>query len=88
MSDIRSDGGDCTEHRTAVTDAEAEALVRGICFKTGPPRALGVELEWLVHPLELPQLPVTPEQLEAAYATVRTLPWPRRSPSNPAASWS
>ncbi|MFF9019698.1 ergothioneine biosynthesis glutamate--cysteine ligase EgtA [Streptomyces eurythermus] len=74
MSDIQSDGGDCTEHRTAVTEAEAEALIRGICFKTGPPRALGVELEWLVHSLELPQLPVTPEQLEAAYATVRTLP--------------
>ncbi|MGW3464050.1 ergothioneine biosynthesis glutamate--cysteine ligase EgtA [Streptomyces olivaceoviridis] len=74
MSHTQSDGGDCTEHRTAVTEAEVEALVRGICFKTGPPRTLGVELEWLVHPLELPQLPVTPERLEAAYATVRAVP--------------
>ena len=51
-----------------------EDLVRGICFKTGPPRTVGVELEWLVHELRGPQLPVTPERLEAAYAALRTLP--------------
>ncbi|MFF8726565.1 ergothioneine biosynthesis glutamate--cysteine ligase EgtA [Streptomyces sp. NPDC015171] len=73
MSDTQSDGGDCTQHRTAVTEAEVEALVRGICFKTGPPRTIGVELEWLVHSLELPQLPVTPERLEAAYAALRAV---------------
>ncbi|MEU8752681.1 ergothioneine biosynthesis glutamate--cysteine ligase EgtA [Streptomyces chartreusis] len=65
----------CTERpRTAVTEAEVEALVRGICFKTGPPRTLGVEVEWLVHELRSPQLPVTPERLEAAYAALRTVP--------------
>ncbi|MEV8427149.1 ergothioneine biosynthesis glutamate--cysteine ligase EgtA [Streptomyces sp. HUAS 31] len=65
----------CTEQpRTAVTEAEVEALVRGICFKTGPPRTLGVEVEWLVHELRSPQLPVTPERLEAAYAALRTVP--------------
>ncbi|MFG2120355.1 ergothioneine biosynthesis glutamate--cysteine ligase EgtA [Streptomyces sp. NPDC048710] len=74
MSDSITDGGDCTEHRTAVTEAEVEALVRGICFKTGPPRTLGVEVEWLVHELRQPQLPVSPERLEAAYATLRTVP--------------
>ncbi|MFD5854678.1 ergothioneine biosynthesis glutamate--cysteine ligase EgtA [Streptomyces chartreusis] len=72
MSDSVSD---CTERpRTAVTEAEVEALVRGICFKTGPPRTLGVEVEWLVHELRSPQLPVTPERLEAAYAALRTVP--------------
>ncbi|MFC9842308.1 ergothioneine biosynthesis glutamate--cysteine ligase EgtA [Streptomyces sp. NPDC060223] len=71
MSDSVSD---CTEHRSAVTEAEVEALVRGICFKTGPPRYLGVEVEWLVHELRQPQLPATPERLEAAYAALRTLP--------------
>ncbi|WP_079085294.1 ergothioneine biosynthesis glutamate--cysteine ligase EgtA [Streptomyces dysideae] len=65
---------DCTEPRSAVTEAEVEALVRGICFKTGPPRTLGVEVEWLVHELRGPQLPVTPERLEAAYAALRTVP--------------
>lgn len=70
MSDSVSD---CTERRSAVTDAEVEALVRGICFKTGPPRSLGVEVEWLVHELREPQLPVPPERLRAAYAALRTL---------------
>ncbi|MEV6015562.1 MULTISPECIES: ergothioneine biosynthesis glutamate--cysteine ligase EgtA [unclassified Streptomyces] len=72
MSDSVSD---CTERRrSAVTEAEVEALVRGICFKTGPPRLLGVEVEWLVHELRGPRLPVSPERLEAAYAALRTLP--------------
>jgi glutamate--cysteine ligase len=29
--------------------AEAERYVASICFKHGPPRRLGVELEWIVH---------------------------------------
>lgn len=74
MSDTASDCSDCTEPRTAVTEPEVEALVRGICFKTGPPRTLGVEVEWLVHELRLPQLPVTTERLEAAYAALKTVP--------------
>ncbi|MGW3146877.1 MULTISPECIES: ergothioneine biosynthesis glutamate--cysteine ligase EgtA [Streptomyces] len=69
-----SDCSDCTQPRTAVAEAEVEALVRGICFKTGPPRCLGVEVEWLVHELRQPQLPVTPERLQAAYAALRTVP--------------
>ncbi|MFJ8598924.1 ergothioneine biosynthesis glutamate--cysteine ligase EgtA [Streptomyces shenzhenensis] len=64
----------CTAPRTALTEAEVEALVRGICFKTGPPRTVGVEVEWLVHELRTPQLPVTPERLEAAYAALRSVP--------------
>ncbi|WP_030598116.1 ergothioneine biosynthesis glutamate--cysteine ligase EgtA [Streptomyces fulvoviolaceus] len=64
----------CTEPRTGIPEAELEALVRGICFKTGPPRRLGVEVEWLVHELRTPQLPVTPERLAAAYAALRTVP--------------
>ncbi|MGW0537151.1 ergothioneine biosynthesis glutamate--cysteine ligase EgtA [Streptomyces sp. NPDC003032] len=74
--------GDCTKHRTppgtkapdTVTEAEVEALVRGICFKTGPPRTTGVELEWLVHEPGLAHLPVPAARLEAAYAALRALP--------------
>ena len=66
--------GGCADPRTAVTEAEVEALVRGICFKTGPPRRLGVEVEWLVHELRDPRLPVSPERLEAVYAALRTVP--------------
>ncbi|MFK0173884.1 ergothioneine biosynthesis glutamate--cysteine ligase EgtA [Streptomyces sp. NPDC090306] len=65
---------DCTEPRAAVTEAGAEALVHGISFKTGPPRLLGVELEWLVHELRRPQLPVAPERLGAVHAALRTAP--------------
>ncbi|GGI98279.1 glutamate--cysteine ligase EgtA [Streptomyces brasiliensis] len=57
-----------------LAEAEIEALVHGICFKTGPPSSLGVEVEWLVHELRQPQLPVTTERLEAAYAALRTVP--------------
>ncbi|MET8953055.1 ergothioneine biosynthesis glutamate--cysteine ligase EgtA [Streptomyces sp. NPDC004393] len=71
MSDSVSD---CTEPRSAVTEAEVEALVRGICFKTGPPRTLGVEVEWFVHELRSPWLPAPPERLRAVYTALRTLP--------------
>ena len=27
----------------------AEGYVASVCFKTGPPRLVGVELEWTVH---------------------------------------
>ncbi|MFI8946166.1 ergothioneine biosynthesis glutamate--cysteine ligase EgtA [Streptomyces sp. NPDC053750] len=64
----------CTRPRTTVTEAEVEALVHGICFKTGPPRRLGVEVEWLVHELRAPRLPVSPERLEALYSALRTVP--------------
>ncbi|MEU0596906.1 ergothioneine biosynthesis glutamate--cysteine ligase EgtA [Streptomyces sp. NPDC006393] len=64
----------CTQGRTALTEAEVEALVSGICFKTGPPRTVGVEVEWLVHELRTPHVPVAPERLEAAYAALRTVP--------------
>ncbi|KUN86329.1 ergothioneine biosynthesis glutamate--cysteine ligase EgtA [Streptomyces griseoruber] len=65
---------DCTEHRDSLSEAEVEALVRGICFKTGPPRTVGVELEWLIHELRAPRLPVTPERLAAAYAALENVP--------------
>ncbi|WP_128380725.1 ergothioneine biosynthesis glutamate--cysteine ligase EgtA [Streptomyces cavernae] len=75
MSDPKvSDCSDCTEPYTADAEAEMEALVRGICFKTGPPRTVGVEVEWLVHELREPRLPVPPARLRAAYAALRALP--------------
>ncbi|MHC5907225.1 ergothioneine biosynthesis glutamate--cysteine ligase EgtA [Streptomyces sp. S6] len=74
MSDSVTDGGGCTNGRTALTEAEVEALVRGICFKTGPPNTVGVEVEWLVHESTEPRLPVTRDRLEAAYAALRHIP--------------
>ncbi|MFE8017952.1 ergothioneine biosynthesis glutamate--cysteine ligase EgtA [Streptomyces antibioticus] len=77
MSDSASDSTDptdCTEHRDPLSEAEVEALVRGICFKTGPPTTVGIELEWLIHELRSPRLPVTPERLDAAYAALESVP--------------
>jgi len=48
------------------TEADAEAHVHGICFKTGPPERVGVELEWLVRDPRDPALPVRAEQVAAA----------------------
>ncbi|MFI8288144.1 ergothioneine biosynthesis glutamate--cysteine ligase EgtA [Streptomyces sp. ms191] len=57
-----------------LTESEAEELLRCICFKTGPPRTVGVELEWFVHELRDPRLPVRPPRLAAAIDGVRALP--------------
>ncbi|MFF8602450.1 ergothioneine biosynthesis glutamate--cysteine ligase EgtA [Streptomyces sp. NPDC015232] len=58
----------------ALTVEEAEDLLRCICFKTGPPRTVGAELEWLLHDLGDPRRPVPPGRLAAAIDTVRALP--------------
>jgi ergothioneine biosynthesis glutamate--cysteine ligase EgtA len=50
------------------TEADAEAHVHGICFKTGPPERVGVELEWLVRDPRDPARPVRAEQVAAALA--------------------
>ncbi|MFB7940289.1 ergothioneine biosynthesis glutamate--cysteine ligase EgtA [Streptomyces sp. NPDC056049] len=57
-----------------LTEEAAEELLRCICFKTGPPRTVGAELEWLVHDLRDPREPVRPPRLAAALDTVRSLP--------------
>jgi ergothioneine biosynthesis glutamate--cysteine ligase EgtA len=51
-----------------LTEADAEAHVHGICFKTGPPRRVGVELEWLVRDRRDPALPLAAERVAAALA--------------------
>ncbi len=71
-----------------ISETEAEARAHGICFKTGPPRRVGVELEWLVHDDSAPLRSVgraacVPPSLTCANS--RSAP---RSPWNPAASWS
>ncbi|MEU8675375.1 ergothioneine biosynthesis glutamate--cysteine ligase EgtA [Streptomyces sp. NPDC048560] len=55
-------------------ESDAEDLLRGICFKTGPPRKVGVELEWLIHDVEHPHVPVAEDRLGVATDAVRALP--------------
>ncbi|MFC4033047.1 ergothioneine biosynthesis glutamate--cysteine ligase EgtA [Streptomyces polygonati] len=49
---------------------EAEAHVRGVCFKTGPPERTGVELEWLVQDRSDPHELISVDRLDAALAPV------------------
>jgi glutamate--cysteine ligase len=51
-----------------LTEDDAEAHVHGICFKTGPPARVGVELEWLVRDVRDPALHVPAERLFSAVA--------------------
>ncbi|GAA2712144.1 ergothioneine biosynthesis glutamate--cysteine ligase EgtA [Micromonospora olivasterospora] len=46
--------------------ADAARHIARICFKTGPPRRLGVELEWTVHDVADPALRLDRERLRAA----------------------
>ncbi|HKS49081.1 MAG TPA: glutamate-cysteine ligase family protein [Amycolatopsis sp.] len=55
--------------------AEGEAYVASVCFKHGPPRLLGVELEYTVHYATDPRRPLDPDDLATALGphTPRTL---------------
>ncbi len=45
---------------------QAEEYVAGICFKTGPPELVGIELEWTVHHRDDPSRPLDPAELARA----------------------
>ncbi|MEU6235436.1 ergothioneine biosynthesis glutamate--cysteine ligase EgtA, partial [Kitasatospora sp. NPDC047058] len=51
---------------TPLTESAARSHVSGVCFKIGPPRLVGVEVEWFVHDDRCPGTPVLPERLHAA----------------------
>lgn len=51
-----------------LTESDAEEQVHGICFKTGPPSQIGVELEWLVRDGRDPALPVDQQRVASALA--------------------
>jgi len=60
-----------------LSERDAEHSLHGICFKTGPPAAVGVELEWLVCDGLDPALPVSHEKVTdclAALAAPGALP--------------
>lgn len=59
---------------TPLTQSAAEAYVASVCFKIGPPRRLGVELEWLVHDSCRPDSTPAPERVQAALDALRLRP--------------
>ncbi|MEU6641595.1 glutamate-cysteine ligase family protein [Saccharomonospora sp. NPDC046836] len=52
--------------RVVASRAEGEAYVACVCFKHGPPRLLGVELEYIVHDAAEPGRPLDPGRLATA----------------------
>ena len=64
-------GGDAGE---PLTESAAEAQAHGICFKTGPPGQVGVELEWLVCDGRDPALPVDQRRVTAALSPLAASP--------------
>jgi glutamate--cysteine ligase len=62
------DGADDGDGAEPLTERDAEAQVHGICFKTGPPARVGVELEWLVCDTRDPTLPVDHHRAATAVA--------------------
>lgn len=77
---VHASGLTCTTHpqtpgaSAALSETAAEDLIHGICFKTGPPRTLGAELEWLVLDAERPGRILPPDRLTAAHDAARALP--------------
>nr|WP_243727361.1 ergothioneine biosynthesis glutamate--cysteine ligase EgtA [Actinocrispum wychmicini] len=69
------EGHDGPDFRPLRQRVEAEAYVASVCFKHGPPRLFGVELEWTVHHVGDPLRPLTAEHLAKALGphTPRTL---------------
>lgn len=61
-------------------EEQAAAHVHGICLKTGPPRRVGVELEWLVRDASDPALPVPAERVAQAVARFPTAGEPGAPP--------
>ncbi|WP_328915430.1 MULTISPECIES: ergothioneine biosynthesis glutamate--cysteine ligase EgtA [unclassified Streptomyces] len=64
---MATDLGDLTKD---LKEDEAEAHVRGVCFKTGPPARTGVELEWLVEDRSDARTLISVDRLDAALAPV------------------
>ncbi|MFV2096447.1 glutamate-cysteine ligase family protein [Micromonospora sp. LOL_014] len=63
--------------------AAAVGHIGRICFKTGPPRRVGVELEWTVHHVDDPARPLDPEILGRALGDHAPATLRRDSPHRP-----
>jgi glutamate--cysteine ligase len=68
MKSIREDAACSPRDSEPLSENDAEEHVHGICFKTGPPARLGVELEWLVRDGRDPALPVDQQRVTDALA--------------------
>jgi ergothioneine biosynthesis glutamate--cysteine ligase EgtA len=53
-----------------LTARDADEHIRGVCFKTGPPALVGIEIEWVVHDLADPLGSVEPARIDRALETL------------------
>jgi glutamate--cysteine ligase len=67
---------------------EAEAYVASVCFKHGPPKLHGVELEWTVHHEDDPRRPLDASHLAAALGSYAPKTLVKDSPQLPLPSGS
>ena len=67
---------------TVIEVEQAAEHIHGICLKTGPPKRIGVELEWLVRDARDPALPVTAERIAAAVTAFGADMGPQGLPSS------
>jgi len=70
-AEARDEGG--------IREETAAEHIHGICLKTGPPRRVGVELEWLVRDVRDPALPVPAGRIAVAVSAFDAV---RRKPGH------
>lgn len=57
-----------------ITESDAEGWIPRTCFKHGPPRTVGIELEFLLHRDVDPPEHLSPDKLHQLHEDIRTLP--------------
>ena len=72
---------------TRLTEDSALEYVSGICFKTGPPSKIGVELEWFVHDMRDPERLPAADHLLKAFGKAEDLPLDGALSLEPGGQW-
>jgi len=75
------------ERMTHITVDDALDYISGICFKTGPPSRIGVELEWFPRDVRRPGHLPERERLMRAFTEAATLPLSGSLTMEPGGQW-
>jgi glutamate--cysteine ligase len=75
------------ECMTPITVEDAVEYISGICFKTGPPSRVGVELEWFPRDARRPEHLPERERLLRAFAVAAELPLSGALSMEPGGQW-
>ncbi|NUR62000.1 MAG: ergothioneine biosynthesis glutamate--cysteine ligase EgtA [Catenulispora sp.] len=75
------------ECMTHITVDDAVEYISGICFKTGPPSRVGVELEWLVRDTRRPARLPERDRLLRAFSKAAALPLSGTLSLEPGGQW-